>query len=270
VSWKDWVGPAVGLAGLMFAIYVYIQNRRPKRLQYEIPTDQAIVSHSRYTRWTDLSVRFGNRDLKRPRVVVVRVTNTGKVEVRDNDFDEPLAVSATGNAEIIAATIALRRKGAESSLEIEPTSLGATEVVAPKVVLNEGEWLEFRLLVEGDREAINLRGHAAGFSLTPYSPRSRGFTSYQWSSILAVLLVVSTIVLGLITPFEKETIAVPNVVGKPIQQAVTQINDAGLKLGTVNHVRSSAEASSVISESPAAGKEVTKDTTITLVVSDGP
>jgi hypothetical protein len=82
MDWQSWVGPVVGLAGLLFAMYVYNKNRKPKRLQYETRVDQEIVTQSRYARWTELSVHFGTRDLKRPRVVVIRVTNTGKVEAR--------------------------------------------------------------------------------------------------------------------------------------------------------------------------------------------
>lgn len=51
---------------------------------------------------------------------------------------------------------------------------------------------------------------------------------------------------------------------------MTQINDSGLKLGTVNRVRSSTPASLVMSQSPAAGKKADKESVITLLVSDGP
>jgi hypothetical protein len=202
-DWQIWIGPAIGVAGLLFAIYAYIQNRKPKRLQYEIPTDQEIVSQSRYTRWADLSVRFGDRDLKHPRVVVVRVINTGKVEARDTDFDEPLAVSATRGAEIIAGTIALQRQGAEENRELEPASISPTEIVAPKLVLNEGEGLEFRLLVEGDKESVELQGHAAGFRLTRYTPSmaARRIISGWLLGLLSGLLLVPWlgVILGLAT-----------------------------------------------------------------------
>jgi hypothetical protein len=270
VDWQLWVGPAVGVAGLLFAIYAYNQNRKPKRLQYEVRVDQEIVSQSRYTRWADLSVRFGDRDLKRPRVVVVRVTNTGKVEARGDDFDEPLAVSATKDVEIIAATIALRRRDADESQEVEPSKLDSTEVIAPKAVLNEGEWLEFRLLVEGDKGSVRLRGHAAGFTLNTYGSRRRFYREERPWLALATLTVAS-LVLALMTLAHIDyTVRVPNVVGKPVQEAVNQINSANLKLGTVNRVRGAAKVGTVISESPSAGEKVDKDSSITLVVSDGP
>src|SRR5829696_4148828 len=101
MDWRFWVGPAVGIAGLSFAIFAFFRNWKPKRLQYEVRVDQEIISQNPHTRWAALSVRFEDRDLHRPRVVTVRVTNTGKVEARGEDFDEPLAVSAGRGDEII-------------------------------------------------------------------------------------------------------------------------------------------------------------------------
>jgi len=202
VNWQIWVGPAVGLAGLLFAVYVYNRNRKPKRLQYEIRTDQEIVSQSRHTRWADLTVRFRDRDLKRPRLVVMRVTNTGKVEARADDFDEPLAVSATEGTEIIAATIALRQNDMGESREIEPARQGATEVVAPKTLLNEGEWLEFRLLVDGDKKPVHLRGRAAGFNLASSAPRRRLLrSSISSAASVAAGTALATALVGLIVSF---------------------------------------------------------------------
>jgi hypothetical protein len=121
-------------------------------------------------------------------VVVVRVTNTGKVEARGEDFDEPLAVEAIGGSEIIAATIAVRRRDSESQ-EVEPAKSDPTEVVAPKVVLNETEWLEFRLLVEGYETPVRLRGHAAGFSLTTYAPRGR-FSASEAKWVVSKMVIL--------------------------------------------------------------------------------
>ena len=196
MSWQIWVGPAIGLAGLILGTYTYIMNRKPKRLQYEIQTDQEIITRSRYTRWADLSVRFGNRQLTHPRVVGVRVINTGKVEARANDFDEPLAVAVSSKAEIVAATITLRQKATGESQEIEPLKVETQKVVAPKTLINQGDWLDFRLLVDGDKNPPQIRGRIAGFNFTPYVPHKR--MSSFLSNRLAVI-AASVTALGLVT-----------------------------------------------------------------------
>jgi hypothetical protein len=103
-------------------------------------------------------------------------------------------VSAAGS-EIITATIALQRTGAGEIQEVKPERLDSTAVVAPKAVLNEGEWLEFRLLVEGDKTPVLLRGHAAGFTLTTYTPRRR-FSASEPTTALLLALIGITVVLS--------------------------------------------------------------------------
>jgi hypothetical protein len=150
VDWQLWAGPAIGAVGVAFAVYNYIQNRKPKRLQYEIRTDQDIVIEGRYTRWADeLGIRFGDRVLKQPRVVAVRITNTGKVEAVGDSFDIPLGVSTSQGDELITAAITRQQRDTQESQEIKPETLSSDQVVAPKVLLNVGEWLEFQLLVGG-------------------------------------------------------------------------------------------------------------------------
>ena len=68
----------------------------------------------------------------------------------------------------------------------------------------------------------------------------------------------------------KPTVAVPSFVGVPLATATTQINAAGLVVGTVDHQNSSTIAvDAVISSSPAAGTQVVVGTSVNLVVSAG-
>jgi len=65
-------------------------------------------------------------------------------------------------------------------------------------------------------------------------------------------------------------VAVPNVVGETQAAAASAITGAGLVVGTVTRQSSSTVASGeVISESPAAGTNVTSGSTVNLVVSNG-
>jgi beta-lactam-binding protein with PASTA domain len=63
-------------------------------------------------------------------------------------------------------------------------------------------------------------------------------------------------------------VAVPNVTSIPVQQAQTQLTDAGFK-STVTRIASSRSKDIVISQSPAAGVTAASGTTVTLAVSSG-
>jgi Bacterial Ig-like domain (group 3)/PASTA domain/FG-GAP-like repeat len=77
--------------------------------------------------------------------------------------------------------------------------------------------------------------------------------------------VVSLVVAG------SSNVSVPNVVGLTQAAAATAITNAGLMVGTITQQSSTTMPSGVvISESPAAGIEVTKGSAVNLVVSSGP
>ncbi len=79
--WITYAGPVVAVLAFGFAIFAFVKNRKFKRLNYEIRIDQALVMESRYlTHPGGLSIRFQEQELQRPRIVVVRVANTGKEE----------------------------------------------------------------------------------------------------------------------------------------------------------------------------------------------
>jgi hypothetical protein len=269
VNWQVWSGPLVGVLGLLFAVYAYNMNRKPKRLTYEVVTNQPIITASRYTRWAELSLRFGERELENPRLVVVRVTNTGKVEARSDDIDEPITVAAKGASEIVTARITQRRSGDEEVREVEPSSVTPSTVVAPKVLLNEGEWLEFQLIVDGGRDPIAVGGRVAGFSLRPYVPKR--IPRFTFTHSLVGLLAATAAVLVTLWAYSIlfPKVVVPDLTGEPQSTAETMITLNRLELGNVESVPDEAPYGWVIEQFPEAGQEVDEGTTVQLVVSSG-
>src|SRR4051794_29191937 len=82
----------IGLAGLSFAVFAHLRNNKPKRLQYEVLSNQRLINpSSNYS--PDLTVLLGKTVLTRPHGIVVRVTNTGSIECKPDDFIAPLTVT---------------------------------------------------------------------------------------------------------------------------------------------------------------------------------
>ena len=66
------------------------------------------------------------------------------------------------------------------------------------------------------------------------------------------------------------TVAVPNVVGKTINEATALLQGAGLKVQQTNASSDTVESGKVISSNPSAGIQVAVGTTVTITVSTGP
>jgi beta-lactam-binding protein with PASTA domain/predicted Ser/Thr protein kinase len=90
---------------------------------------------------------------------------------------------------------------------------------------------------------------------------------------LAVLAALGLLGFGLYQAFGGDgtpTVAVPDVVGDPLQTAQVKLSQAGLKVDVVQEASDTAPKDEVISQDPRAGDQVATDSTVTLTVSTGP
>jgi serine/threonine-protein kinase len=90
---------------------------------------------------------------------------------------------------------------------------------------------------------------------------------WPWVTLVLLLLLGATALAFALGGDDK--VKVPNLVGKPASQAVTELARLGLK-SEVKPVESEAPEESVVDHDPAAGDEVDEGATVTLRVSSGP
>ncbi len=92
-------------------------------------------------------------------------------------------------------------------------------------------------------------------------------------AVIVVLIVVALNVFGGDDGTDVATVAVPDVVDLPAEEAVRLIEEAGLRLGEVDTQPiddPEAETDIVLEQNPEAGDDVEEDSTVDLVVSVGP
>ncbi|MFD4674885.1 PASTA domain-containing protein [Lentzea sp. NPDC058450] len=274
VSWQLWTGPFIGLVALAFAVYSYWKNRTPKRLQHETKVDQRIIATSRYNRWGDLRIQFGEKTLRSPRIVVIRLTNSGKIEARADDFVEPISINVGEGDSIVAAAITGGSGAHHGTIELQPEQVDQQRVVAPRSLLNEGDWLEFHLLIDGSATPVRLDCRVAGFSVTSGKARSRTNSTSRldmWQASRLPVLVVTAI--GLIymavTLFGPPGgVPVPDLVGKSAADSVRELSNANLKASDLIIVPGDESSGTVVSQIPKAGKNIRSGDSVTLYISD--
>jgi eukaryotic-like serine/threonine-protein kinase len=90
---------------------------------------------------------------------------------------------------------------------------------------------------------------------------------WPWIALVVLLLLGGTALAFALSGDDE--VEVPNLVGKPAQQAVAELADMGLK-SDVKPIESEAPTESVVSHDPAAGEKVEEGATVVLRVSSGP
>jgi hypothetical protein len=276
-----WVGIGALVAtalGAWFTFTSWQSTRRRKRLSWWVYLNETLVRHGNFGNWSDLEIRYGQETVLDPRLIIVRIRNTGKVEIRADDIEEPLSVIIGENAQIIASKLfRVRFTIPGPSNEIQPIKTDGHSVTAPPGLINTDEGLEWRLLVNGRAEAPDVQGHVAG--VNRFDQLSVVAVKRWWDTAPGKGLVVASAIMTLIGGYflVREfwiRPEVPSVVGRSVSDARQQIEDAGLTFGgEIDKYNNDAlntfgaiYPGSVIETIPTAGSRVDRDTKVVFVV----
>jgi hypothetical protein len=201
--WEFSVGTLIGVLGLIVSVWAMFL-RRPKRLDYEIVSDLQLIN-ARVKYLDQLKVTYGGNPLEDPRIVVIRIHNTGKSAVTEDDFKggEPISVFYEQNfytsAELSAASLGTARSDI-ATIERKTVS-GWIEGKTPPIelsiiprLLNPGEWIELQLISDGPHGEISVYSRFA-----EQSRPMRTMNLYRRAAIARLLEPMAVIiVLGLV------------------------------------------------------------------------
>ena len=158
-----YLAPLATCIGIAVTVYLYLLQRR-KQLTYEVLWRQHLVEMKGKTRHR-IDLRFDGNPAREASFVVVRLTNTGHVNIMPGDYQVRLSLDCGSAADILMAEVA----------ETEPAGLSDTSTAGPiiekvektKVILrpmmlNRHDSVTLQLLVNQPDEKIALNGHIQG------------------------------------------------------------------------------------------------------------
>jgi hypothetical protein len=225
------LGLIVAVISILITISIAIRQRRPKIVTYELALNRRIITRTSYQTTGAFVVMYGDRRLDNPYLAVVRVTNAGKVEVRAEDWQEPITLKT--NSEIIDSGVV----GTSSDgLRADIINREEHSVSCSKVLLNQGEWFDIQMLVDGSDGISDVSARIAGARLEQdrrakaaqywlsrqaadvQSPLRADFGAiFQFASLVLILMavIVSLIIASTNHPQPNITHA-PKLIGKPL------------------------------------------------------
>ena len=264
--------------GILVTIAIAIRQRRPKRVVYEVLTNRQIIARTAYQTTGALAITYGDRNLKDPHLIVIRIANGGKVEIRPDDWEEPLSLGS--DSEIIDSGVV-----GQSSKDLQPEIAGAEshQIWLSKILLNQGEWYDVQMLIDGT-DGVSVSARIAGARLEAKRTRvgtnsirtwlrhfsSLSSTPIALPSITAVITVIALIVFfltGGLKNLSPPTSRVPQLIGMPLSQVVQELHRAKLHLGAERFVPDSGPVGIVIDQDPGVGSEVDVGGEVSVVIS---
>ena len=163
-----WIGTAVSVFALAFASWSHFNGRARARLEYVVTTRRRILPG---LVTDELEVVHNGALVVDPALTIVRFVNSGENAIRPADFENKLALSLTGDCELVTANwSASRPTELRPSLEIQ----GNGVLIAPRLI-NSGDMLEIQLITSGLPASLELAARAANLTVQerqslPYPP----------------------------------------------------------------------------------------------------
>lgn len=140
-----------GLVAIAITVAFFMYERDKRTFDWQLLTDEPIMTHAPREGF-GIKVIWNTTELQHPRLVTVRLMNTGKREIRESDFDGPTLIAVGEGFEVKKASAIRRRPGMRHTPVCWYNSDGAT--INP-IAYNPGNWVDVQLLVDTADESLN-------------------------------------------------------------------------------------------------------------------
>lgn len=149
----------VGIAVLAIERYWHSREKSTKTFDYRVLSDVPILSH----RPDDnlLKVTYMDEELAYPRLVRVRLANTGNQVIRPSEILEDYVV--TVGARVVSMMVAEQSARILDTFELTAPNFPACEVRLPLATMNPGDYVVLQMLVDSEESPdINVAGRIEG------------------------------------------------------------------------------------------------------------
>jgi hypothetical protein len=197
-NWEFIFGVA-GVIGLILALVIHLIERQPKQLDYEIRSDIRLAIPHADKFHEKVEITWESIRLKDPRLVVLRIRNTGKRSISRLDFEggQPIRIEYERN-QFFDAVIVRTSPALSPELAAESIWDDDKQYFLPSM-LHPTEWFELQLLSDMDHGDIRATSRFADQrrpmrKIDPAEPRVR----LRW--VITTLATVTLInILGAIS-----------------------------------------------------------------------
>lgn len=190
--WK-WLGEQfgniLGILGLITGVWFFLLSRKPKRFGYQVISKTRILAHQ--SRALPLQVVYDGREVSSPNIIVLRVGNTGKAEIRAQDYDG-LVEMEFRSSHILSSTVSGQ---SDDAITVDLGMEGRNAVTFSPPLLNPGEWIELQFVTDGPLEIPKIHSRVAGQSGTASDVeknRKKVWQSVYWGA-LGIMVVTPSI-----------------------------------------------------------------------------
>jgi hypothetical protein len=154
----NWLTLATAIVGILVSWYFYQRQKRPKTLDYYLASDQLISSKANPRK---LKVHWAGGlpghpenqhpeyELSDPRISRIHIRNTGKQEIEQNDFKQPITVSVSTGLIVDVEVTGTSHPGVYPLGTVNDPNVEERKWSFAPALLNPNDWVELTVLTDG-------------------------------------------------------------------------------------------------------------------------
>lgn len=200
----QFVGVIVGLIAIVITLWLDRANRDIKELTVSTVINSSLVEIEPVVA-RDIQVLYKNREVHNLSLIVVRIENTGNVEIRTSDYERPISLEFFADSTVVEATLTDANPPA-MAIDIDINNNIAT---LENVLYNPGDWVAINfLIIDNINEGqVGIRGRIAGLQLQDFSVEGVNNEDSNnpigLATILNIILVFIILGIGISRPLYK-------------------------------------------------------------------
>ena len=150
------VGAVIGLIGVGAAIGIALWQHKPKRLDYRVRTNVPILSQHASELGSRIVVAHYGNELKEPRLVTVRIMNTGKQAIVAEDYVQGITIEYEANPPFEAFIARESGPGICTDVWSGTGGMHGDPIDVRPMLMNQGDWFDVQLLSDGPSGDVSV------------------------------------------------------------------------------------------------------------------
>lgn len=189
---RDPIWQFVGvIIAAIIAIWIYLLQRKTKRLSYNILASNELLTASEEIRGR-IKILFDKKTVQNVHLLVLQITNDGNVPILPSDFYEPIKISFRDGTKILGAEITSHFPDSfQPELLIDGNSLS----IVPTLI-NSRDALNIKFLLSQYSNGMKIGGRIAGIKqITAGNAIPFWSRMFYWSGRFALISIIVGIII---------------------------------------------------------------------------
>lgn len=187
--WQFTVGTLVGVVGTAAGMLQARRGRMVKTLDYYVVDDVELLTDDARSLRTRLHVEYDGVRVVAPRIVSVRIRNTGTTAIREAEYTRPVRIRYAANPPFEATVVACSPDSGLEGVRNLHAASGEPDVLLQPGLMNPGEWFDVQMISDGPHGRISVDARFADQS-RPMADMADGARLGPLSRLEVVLLVL--------------------------------------------------------------------------------